>query len=42
MSENTVLKATKDHTKDVDALLPEAEKLAEVRSLHDSTALASS
>jgi 26S proteasome regulatory subunit N5 len=31
MSDNTVLKATKDHTKDVDALLPEAEKLAKVQ-----------
>jgi 26S proteasome regulatory subunit N5 len=30
MSDGTILKADKDYTKDVDSLLPEAEKTAKV------------
>lgn len=33
MSDGSIIKADKDFTKEVDAALPEAEKLAEVLSL---------
>lgn len=39
MSDGTILKADKDFTKEVDALLPDAEKLAKVEKLDSSTTL---
>jgi 26S proteasome regulatory subunit N5 len=32
MSDGSILKATKDFSKEVDAAIPEAEKLAQVRT----------